>query len=169
MIFVGNIKKHKGLKTLLKAFELLKRDGSNLKLIIVGNQKNFRTKDKEVINLLENQNLNKDIIFTGYVKDEELKKLIAEARILIQPSLYEGFGIPPLEALALGTNAIVSDIEIFKEIYSDLPVTFFKVNDEEDLKSKVQNMDKKRENLNIFFNRYNYKQCGQIIKDYLLG
>lgn len=98
-----------------------------------------------------------------------MKKLIAEARILIQPSLYEGFGIPPLEALALGTNAIVSDIEIFKEIYSDLPVTFFKVNDEEDLKSKVQNMDKKRENLNIFFNRYNYKQCGQIIKDYLLG
>ena len=155
LIFVGNIKKHKGLKTLLKAFELLKKDGSNLKLMIVGNQKNFRTKDKEVINLLENQNLNKDIIFTGYVKDEELKKLIAEAKILIQPSLYEGFGIPPLEALALGTNAIVSDIEVFKEIYNDLPVTFFRVNDEIDLKKKIQDMDKI--NLKETSIKYDYK------------
>lgn len=168
LIFVGNIKKHKGLKILLKAFELLKRDGSNLKLMIVGNQKNFRTKDKEVINLLENQKLNKDIIFTGYVENNELKKLIAEAKILIQPSLYEGFGIPPLEALALGTNAIVSDIEVFKEIYSDLPVTFFRVNDEIDLKEKITNESDIQKKFKEFFNEYTYKQCGEVIKNYLL-
>lgn len=80
IIFVGNIKKHKGLKILLEAFKLVKKEDKKLKLVIVGNQNNFRTKDKEVIELLEDRNLNKDIIFTGYVDNKELKKLIAEAR-----------------------------------------------------------------------------------------
>lgn len=142
IIFVGNIKKHKGLKTLLQAFKLLREEGTDLKLVIVGNQQNFRTRDEETINLLKNKKLEKSIIFTGYIKNMELKKLIAEAKILVQPSLYEGFGIPPLEALVLGTDTIVSDIEVFKEIYSELPVVFFKKNDEKDLKKKIQNMNK---------------------------
>lgn len=139
IIFVGNIKKHKGLKILLEAFKLVKEQDKNLKLVIVGNQNNFRTKDKEVIELLEDKKLNKDIVFTGYVDNKELKKLIAEARMLVQPSLYEGFGIPPLEALVLGTNVIVSDIEVFREVYNESEVEYFEVNN---IKKLVYNIFK---------------------------
>uniref|UniRef100_UPI0022DF67BA glycosyltransferase n=1 Tax=Fusobacterium varium TaxID=856 RepID=UPI0022DF67BA len=161
LIFVGNIKKHKGLKILLEAFTELKKEGYPYKLVIVGEQNNFKTKDEEVIKILENSKLNKDIIFTGYVDNKKLKKLIAEAKILIQPSLYEGFGIPPLEALTLGTDVILSDIEVFKEIYSDLPVNFFEIENKKNLKEKILNFKRKNKNQK---NNYNYINCAEIIK-----
>jgi len=61
---------------------------------------------------------------------------LAESALLIQPSLYEGFGLPPLEAMILGTHAMISDIPVFREIYSDFPVVFFKAGDSNDLKNK---------------------------------
>lgn len=171
IIFVGNIKKHKGLKILLEAFKLVKKEDKKLKLVIVGNQNNFRTKDKEVIKLLEDKKLNKDIVFTGYVGNKELKKLIAEARILVQPSLYEGFGIPPLEALALGTNVIVSDIETFREIYIKRQVIFFKLNDKNNLSKKILNNylveQNKLKNKKII-EKYSYFNLSQIIQGELL-
>ena len=54
---------------------------------------------------------------------------------MVQPSVYEGFGLPPLEALYLGTQPIISEIEVFREIYSDFPVKYF--TDEEDLAEKL--------------------------------
>lgn len=171
IIFVGNIKKHKGLKILLEAFKLVKKEDKKLKLVIVGNQNNFRTKDKEVIELLEDRNLNKDIIFTGYVDNKELKKLIAEARILVQPSLYEGVGIPPLEALALGTNVIVSDIEVFREVYTQMNIIFFKLNDKNDLSKKILSynliVENRLKNEEIL-EKYSYFNVSQIIQGELL-
>ena len=79
------------------------------------------------------------IKFTGKISDEELLNLERKAKFLIQPSLYEGFGLPPLEALYLKTKPIISDIDVFKEIYSDLDVDFFKVNDSDDLVMKIKN------------------------------
>lgn len=121
-VYVGNIKKHKGLKTLVDAFCLATRRGQTDKLLIVGNSESFRTSDGDVAGIISD---NPNIEFTGWVTNEKLTQLIAEAKALIQPSLYEGFGIPPLEALYLGTNVILSDIPVFKEIYACLPVTFF--------------------------------------------
>lgn len=160
IIFVGNIKKHKGLKTLLLAYKEAKKEGLTSGLVIVGNQNNFKTKDVEVIEILKNSE-DEDIIFTGYVDNKELKKLIAEAKVLVQPSLYEGFGIPPLEALQLGTQAIVSDIEVFKEIYRKLPVEFFKLNDIQDLKKKIIKINIKN---NYFLKKeFNYKKVTLLI------
>ena len=122
-VYVGNIKKHKGLKTLIEAFSMAQERGLATKLLIVGNSENFRTSDNAVAGIINN---NPNIEFTGWVTNEKLVQLIAEAKALIQPSFYEGFGIPPLEALYLGTNVILSDIPVFKEIYTGLPVTFFK-------------------------------------------
>ena len=56
----------------------------------------------------------------GYVSDEELMALYRHASVFVYPSLYEGFGIPPLEAMMCGCPAIVSDIEVFHEIYGDI-------------------------------------------------
>lgn len=60
-----------------------------------------------------------NIIFVGYVSDGKLKSLMRECKAFVFPSFYEGFGIPPLEAMSMGKRAIVSDIEIFREIYED--------------------------------------------------
>lgn len=133
-IYVGNVKPHKGLKTLITAFAEAKKEGLKSKLLIVGNAEKFRTSDKTINNLVADEN---SISFTGWVSDEELIKYISRAKALILPSMYEGFGIPPLEALYLGTPTIVSDIPVLKEIYQNLPVTFFHVGNHEDLKNKL--------------------------------
>ena len=129
-IYVGNIKRHKGLHTLMDAFALAKKRGLTSKLMIVGNNQNFKTSDEILTAIIEQTD---GVEFTGWVSDERLISLIAGAKALVQPSLYEGFGIPPLEALYIGTNVVLSDIPVFKEIYWGLPVTFFKVGDNEDL------------------------------------
>lgn len=135
IVFVGNIKEHKGLRSLLQAFAGLRQDGCKSELLIIGESQHFRTKDKATLALLENQ---AGLSFTGYLSDEELYDRVARARLLVQPSFYEGFGIPPMEALYLGTNVLVSDIPVFREVYQNLPVTFFKVGDVSDLKNKMR-------------------------------
>ena len=154
IIFVGNIKKQKGLKTLIEAFNLI--DDKSLDLFIVGDSKNFKNKDDEIINMFNDNRIK----FTGFLSDEDLKKKVAKAKFLIQPSIYEGFGLPPLEALYLGTKPIISDIDVFKEVYSDLPVEFFKVGDPNDLKDKILNSSEEfeldKELLNKKFNSKNY-------------
>ncbi len=135
ILFIGNIKKHKGLPTLLEAFSLFKQHTA-AQLVIIGSKDAFRSKDNAVMQTLTEMD-SKDIKFTGYIPDEELHSLLAQAKILVQPSLYEGFGIPPLEALAVGTRAVVSDIPVFREIYQNLPVTFFKAGNAADLADKL--------------------------------
>ncbi len=60
-----------------------------------------------------------NIVFTGYVNNKKLNNLYKNATSFIYPSIYEGFGIPPLEAQSFGVPVIVSDIEVFREIYGD--------------------------------------------------
>lgn len=120
-VFIGNIKAHKGIDILLKAFRCAQKQGLNSELYIVGEKEKFRTNDKKLLSEL----VNSKIHFTGFVSNEELITLLKSAKALILPSRYEGLGLPPMEAIYLGTNAIVSDIPVFKEIYKDLPVEMF--------------------------------------------
>jgi glycosyltransferase involved in cell wall biosynthesis len=136
IIFIGNIKKHKGLDCLLDAFFLARNEGLPHKLIVIGSQENFRTSDNTVLQKIYSLG-NQTVIFTGFISDEELMKYLAEASLLVQPSLYEGFCLPPLEAMVLGTRALISDIPVLREIYNDFPVTFFKAGDPVDLKTKL--------------------------------
>jgi len=134
IIFVGNIKPHKGLSILISAFQRALSRGLKANLYIVGNAENFRSSDNTVLNQIKNS---EHIIFTGKISDSDLHKLYHNSALLIQPSLYEGFGMPPMEALFCGTNVIISDIPVFKEIYKDFPVTYFKSEDIEDLTQKI--------------------------------
>lgn len=133
-IYVGNIKPHKGLITLVKAFELAQKEGLTSRLLLVGEADKFRTSEQELDKLLHRI---KNVEFTGWVDNDRLCQLIAKSKALVLPSMYEGFGIPPMEAMYLGTKAIVSDILVLKEIYSDFPVSFFKMGNELDLKNKL--------------------------------
>lgn len=136
ILFVGNIKKHKGLSILLDAFIMAKNKGLKEKLVIVGNKDNFRTKDEEIFEKIEKAPQN-SVEFTGKISDEELKNLYKSSKVLVQPSLYEGFGMPPLEAMNLGTHVILSDIEVFKEIYEKFPVTYFENKNSDSLCEKL--------------------------------
>lgn len=136
LLFVGNIKAHKGLHILLEGFKQARQRGLAGRLVIVGNASNFRTGDKGILERF--QSLPEEAFsFTGRVSDSQLRDLYRQCRLLVQPSLYEGFGMPPLEALSQGTNVVLSDIPVFQEIYRDLPVTFFKAGDSADLADKL--------------------------------
>ena len=139
IVFVGNIKKHKGLGILLEAFLLAKKEGLPHKLVIIGEKESFRTADKSVLkktDLLASEN----VFITGFVSEEQLMEHICSAALLVQPSLHEGFCLPPLEALVLGTNALISDIPVLREIFGGFPVTFFNAGDTMDLKNKMVNI-----------------------------
>jgi glycosyltransferase involved in cell wall biosynthesis len=133
IVFVGNIKKHKGLEHLLDAFLLAKKEGLPHTLIIIGSKENFRTADNAIQQKIDST----AVSFTGFISDEQLMENLSAASLLVQPSLYEGFGLPPLEAMVLGTQALISDIPVFREIYAEYPVTFFKTGDTNDLKEKI--------------------------------
>ncbi|MDR0731771.1 MAG: glycosyltransferase family 4 protein [Treponema sp.] len=145
IIFIGNIKKHKGLGCLLESFNRLKRayppekGGFPFKLVIVGGQDSFRTRDAEISRMLSGAEYSA-VEFSGYVDNEKLRELLGSAVLLVQPSLYEGFGLPPLEAMVLGTRALISDIPVFREIYAGFPVTFFRAGDPLDLEEKMRSL-----------------------------
>jgi glycosyltransferase involved in cell wall biosynthesis len=99
ILAVGSIDPRKNLDRLIKAFILWNRKDYKL-VIIGGQQKSFSN-----LNLPENEN----IIYTGYVSDAQLHQYYTESSVFVYPSLYEGFGIPPLEAMVHGTPVIASN------------------------------------------------------------
>lgn len=163
ILFVGNIKKHKGLSVLIDALKIAKNKDFNLTLKIVGNAENFRTQDESIFNKI-NEVPKGSVEFTGRISDEELKNLYKKTKRLIQPSLYEGFGMPPLEAMSLGTKAIISDIPVFKEIYKDFPVTFFKSEDCNDLAEKLLSIKNEDDKILNFPQIYSFEKTADIIQ-----
>ena len=120
ILYVGNVKPHKNLRRLVVAFEKLS-DQIPQNLIIVGKKEGFITGDDEVARLAEKSEGR--IHFTGFVSDEDLKNYYHYADLLAFPSLYEGFGLPPLEAMAAGCRRLLcSDIPVLREIYGDTAV-----------------------------------------------
>lgn len=166
LLFVGNIKKHKGLSTLLEAYRILIDKGFKRKLYIVGNAENFRTGDKQVFDYISSFP-NDKIVFTGKISDCEIQKLYYNASLLVQPSFYEGFGMPPLEALYNGTRVVLSDIPVFKEIYNDYPVCFFKTGDSQDLANKIEKVLSFGQELPSLPDKYTFKKTFEIIEKIL--
>lgn len=161
LLFVGNIKAHKGLHILLEGFKLARQRGLEGRLVIVGNASNFRTGDGGILEHF--QSLPEEAFsFTGRVSDSQLRDLYRSCKVLVQPSLYEGFGMPPLEALSQGANVVLSDIPVFKEIYGELPVTFFKTGDSGDLADKLLDAWKLPPPPSLD-SRYSFKKSADII------
>ncbi|MGN0730007.1 glycosyltransferase family 4 protein [Treponema sp.] len=172
IIFIGNIKRHKGLSVLLEAFEkfLESENGSEKpRLLITGSQDNFRTKDSVVPQKIKELSMKfpNSVEFTGFVENEKLLLLLSRARLLVQPSLYEGFGIPPLQALSCGTKAIISDIPVFREIYRDFPVVFFRSEDSSDLCAKIKEAFYDKSQIGEIPQKYSYKKTAELILENL--
>ncbi|MEA3458002.1 MAG: glycosyltransferase family 1 protein, partial [Candidatus Thermoplasmatota archaeon] len=76
-------------------------------------------KYKEIFETINKLNLQNDVVFTGYVSDEDLPALYNAADLFVYPSIYEGFGLPPLEAMACGTPVITSNTSSLPEVVGD--------------------------------------------------
>jgi len=113
ILFIGSRKKHKNLSQLIYAFNSIKDIFPCLKLVIAGKKD---SKEDEVDLLKEKLNIKDRLIDIISPNDEKILCLYKHAKIFIFPSLYEGFGLPPLEAMAYGIPVIVSNIPVLKEI-----------------------------------------------------
>lgn len=111
-ISIGTLQPRKNIIRLIKAFEKQKLP-DNFQLLIVG-KKGWLY--KEIFQTVRKLNLEKQIIFTGFVSDGELEILLKKAFALVLPSLYEGFGIPVVEAMASGVPVVVSNISSLPEV-----------------------------------------------------
>lgn len=114
LLSIGRIEKRKNTLRIVEAFEIFKKQNSpNHKLILVGkNGYGF----EEVEEKISNSAFKNDIIQKGYVSDEDLTVLVKNADALLYPSLYEGFGLPALEAMSLETPVLTSNISVMKEV-----------------------------------------------------
>lgn len=118
ILFVGVIEPKKNIPTLIKAFKLLKRNGGggDIKLVIAGGKGWFYD---QVFTCVEELGLKNEVIFTGFVSKEDLYQLYNGAELFVFPSLYEGFGLPPLEAMACGTPVVCSNTGSLPEVVGD--------------------------------------------------
>jgi glycosyltransferase involved in cell wall biosynthesis len=114
LLYVGTIEPRKNLLTLIRAYDnLLKTTTHRPQLVLCGGRGWLF---EEVFALVEELKLQDMVRFTGYVADEDLPALYSAAELFLYPSLYEGFGLPPLEAMACGTPVITSNVSSLPEV-----------------------------------------------------
>jgi glycosyltransferase involved in cell wall biosynthesis len=120
ILYAGNIKPHKNLVRLIEAFEGLLRDGfEDLKLLIIGDE---ISKWPALRHAVHAHKLHRQVRFLGFLSDEMLAALYRLAAVFVFPSLYEGFGLPPLEAMAAGTPVVTSNLSSLPEVAGDAAV-----------------------------------------------
>jgi len=120
VLYVGNIKPHKNLVRLIEAFDELRRSGfEHVKLLIIGDE---ISKLPSLRRAVHHYKLHKQVRFLGYLSDDQLAILYRLASVFAFPSLYEGFGLPPLEAMASGTPVVTSNVSSLPEVVGDAAV-----------------------------------------------
>jgi len=137
LLYVGNAYPHKNLERLILAFDQYQAEHNQLKqLVLVGKDDYFYRRLKRFI---EDRRI-KNIIITKYVSDGELICFYREAKAFVFPSLYEGFGLPPLEALMYGVPVLSSKATSLPEILGD-KVTYFKADSVRSIKLALEKSD----------------------------
>lgn len=121
VLYVGTLEPRKNILRLLDAFaEVRSTIGSDCRLVLGGGKGWLYD---EVFARAEARGLKESVRFVGYVPGEDLPALYASARVFVYPSLYEGFGLPSLEAMACGTPVITSNTSSLPEVVGDAGIT----------------------------------------------
>jgi glycosyltransferase involved in cell wall biosynthesis len=117
ILYLGNFLPHKNVVSLIKAFKRISKRFANYKLVLAGQLDNYGI---EMQNYVLQENLEKRVQFTNTIREEDYPEvLLSLADVFVFPTLYEGFGLPPLEAMACGTPVIASDLASIPEVVSD--------------------------------------------------
>src|SRR5262245_13451680 len=120
VLYAGNVKPHKNLERLIEAFNLVRKRGlDHLKLVLIGDE---ISKYAALRRAVHHHQLHKYVRFLGYLPEETLAVMYRLAGVFVFPSLYEGFGLPPLEAMASGTPVVTSNISSLPEVAGDAAV-----------------------------------------------
>lgn len=173
ILYIGNVKPHKNLIVLLKAYSSLSEEfKSKYQLVIIGKKEGFITEDKKIVDYIENNNLQKRITFTGYVDDLDIPKIYQDAALFVFPSLYEGFGLPVLEAIAAKTLVISSNAASLPEIGAEA-VIYFDPKNYLELATKIKDTIENTKNKDFLLKKGEIQLAkftwGKAIKNHLNG
>ena len=120
VLYAGNVKPHKNLERLIEAFHLVRRRGrDHLKLVLIGDEISRYAALRRAVH---QHQLHKYVRFLGHLPEETLAVMYRLAAVFVFPSLYEGFGLPPLEAMASGTPVVTSNVSSLPEVVADAAV-----------------------------------------------
>jgi glycosyltransferase involved in cell wall biosynthesis len=120
VLYAGNVKPHKNLERLIEAFNLVRARGlDHLKLVLIGDEISRYAALRRAVH---HHQLHKYVRFLGYMPHETLAVMYRLAGVFVFPSLYEGFGLPPLEAMASGTPVVTSNVSSLPEVAADAAI-----------------------------------------------
>jgi glycosyltransferase involved in cell wall biosynthesis len=132
LLYVGSAYPHKNLEALVKCFAILKsKYNRNWQLVLVGRKDFFYEKFSSFVKKEITEKVSRDIIFTGHLSDKDLDGVYRGAKIFVFPSLYEGFGLPPLEAMARGVPVVAGNTSSIPEALADSAIYFDPKKEEE--------------------------------------
>jgi len=121
ILCVGNLQPRKNLHALIDAYVRLRRaDATRRRLVLVGRKAWLHD---DIFAAARDSGYADELVFTGYVPDADLVALYNAAAVFVYPSLFEGFGLPPLEAMACGTPVVCSNTSAFPEVVGDAALT----------------------------------------------
>lgn len=164
LLYVGNAYPHKNLGALIKVMAQINKAEQGLQLILVGKEDYFynRLKDK-----VRQAGLSETVLFPGFVPDEDLGCLYRQAAAYVFPSLYEGFGLPPLEAMQHGCPVISSDRASMPEILGKAAL-YFDPESQDSMCGAIQAMRQDEDFRNrmigkgfVQASKYNWNNCAQ--------
>jgi len=120
VLYAGNVKPHKNLERLIEAFHLVRKRGlEHLKLVLIGDEISRYAALRRAVH---RHQLHNYVRFLGYLPEATLAVMYRLAGVFVFPSLYEGFGLPPLEAMASGTPVVTSNVSSLPEVAGDAAV-----------------------------------------------
>jgi glycosyltransferase involved in cell wall biosynthesis len=114
ILYVGSLNMRKNFISVIQAFKKL--NNNKFQLLIVGNFSSNYNLSQATQSILDEAKINPNINFLSNITDDELRLLYNESKLFLFPSFYEGFGLPPLEAMACGTPVITSNISSMPEV-----------------------------------------------------
>jgi len=120
IFYMGGFGRHKNVLNLVKAFAVLKNSFKDINLVLGGKKDDAGSSGQntypELAALVKKKHLSKQVLFAGYIDEEDLPLLYSGAKVFVYPSKYEGFGFPPLEAMACGTPVVCSKAASLPEV-----------------------------------------------------
>ncbi len=134
IMYAGNFKPHKNLIILLRAFKQISEKYRDIRLVLAG-----VNSSKTLYGLINDLNISDKVIPTGYIPVQDLIDLLDFSELFVFPSLYEGFGLPPIEAMARGKAVISTRCGSLGEVLGDASV-YFDQHSDQDLSNKIEQL-----------------------------